>query len=175
MSKIMLKNMLLENPSLSAKMRKEYFPKKSVKAIRDWLEQNGLDRHLPLEFDSTEVAIITPKGIAMQVRASDNNSLGLWGGVLQDGEEPIYGAVRELKEETGLEIAPENLQFVGIDTHTHTYANGDMAKFHAYRYIVTLSYVPEIKTDVESTGYILLTPILKHQKDFVQSILDKMI
>lgn len=175
MSKNVLKNLLLKNPSLSAEMRKEYFPKKSVKDIRDWLEQNGLDRHLAIEFDSTEIALVTPKGIAMQVRASDNNQLGLWGGVLQDGEEPIDGAVRELKEETGLEITPDDLQYVGIDTHVHTYANGDIAKFHAYRYICNISYVPEIKTDVESTGYILLTPILKHQKDFVQSILDKMI
>lgn len=155
-------------------IRLEYFRGWGFAKIRDWLEEHGIDRHTAIEFISTEIALICPRGLIMQVRASDSNKLGLWGGVVNDDEKPEDGAVREIREETGVVINVNQLEFSGIDAHSHTYANGDMAAFTAYRYIVRLDYNPEIHIEGapdESTGVCYLTPILDHQKEFVNQIL----
>lgn len=47
---------------------------------------------MSIELRSTEIALVTPFGVMMQIRPSDHNQLGMWGGVLNDGEEPIVGA-----------------------------------------------------------------------------------
>lgn len=36
------------------------------------------------------------------------------GGFLENGEDPLDGAVREFKEETGVEINKKDLEFLGI-------------------------------------------------------------
>ena len=44
---------------------------------------------MAIELESTEIAILVKGvGLLMQVRLSDHNQLGLWGGVLDDGELP---------------------------------------------------------------------------------------
>lgn len=165
---------ILKDKKITKAVRLKFFYGWGFKQIRDWLEEHGLDRHTAIEFISTEIALVCPRGIIMQVRASDNNKLGLWGGVLNDDEEPEDGAVRELREETGVEIDKSQLVYTGIDEHTHTYANGDMAVFTAHRYIVQLDYVPKIHIEGaadETSGICYLTPILDHQREFVNQIL----
>lgn len=49
----------------------------------------------------------------LMIKQSYSEFWTLPGGILKRGEEPKDGAVRELKEETGLEIAKENLSYVG--------------------------------------------------------------
>lgn len=167
-----MKQAIIEAGKITAEIRQQYFLGKSFGEIRNWLEANGLDRHMEIELISTEVAIQTPFGILMQVRASDNGQLGLWGGVVNDGETPTQAAVREVFEETGIKIGETDLEFVDIDTHTHQYANGDKAYFTAYRYVVHFDYVPEIQTDEESVGaFMVVHTILSHQQDFVKKLL----
>ena len=158
---------------VSTAIREKYFPGKGFGFIRQWLEDHNLDRHLPIELESTEIAIFVKDfGLLMQVRPCDHNQLGLWGGVMNNGESPIEGAVRELREELGLEISPEQLEFVEENDHTHTYANHDQAKFHTYRFKMTLDAMPQIKLDSESVGvFMLVSTVLPHQNEFVYRIL----
>ena len=158
---------------VSRKIQNEYFAGKDFRFIRDWLEENHLDRHMALELESTEIAIMCPKGLILQKRACDNDAFGLWGGALIHGEEPDNGAIRELQEETGLIVEPNQLRYMSIDKHSHEYANGDKAIFTAYRYLLELDYVPEIKLEGsadESSGICFLS-ILDHQIDFVCQLL----
>lgn len=172
-------NLHLENGFLSEAIRRKYFPGMGVRQLRDTLEAMGLDRHMPIEYTSTEVCIKTPKGILMQVRVADNGALGMWGGVLQDGEDPLDGALRELAEETGLKLSKNELKFIEMNPHNHRYANGDCAKFRTYRFVVELAEVPDIALDAESTGYELVkdeegcSRVLSHQKEFIERMLMK--
>ena len=157
---------------VTSAIRQTYFKGQGFGYIRNWLEKNGLDRHLEIELRSTEIALVTPFGIMMQIRPTDHDQLGLWGGVLKDTETPEEGAIREIREETGLEIPAEALVFMEENDHSHQYANGDKAIFHSYRFKVELDYVPQIKTDEESTGvFMLVHTVLDHQQDFVKRIL----
>ena len=196
---IMMKQKILRELSafgrITTKMRKEFFRGCGFKEIRDWLESQGLDRHMAIELDSTEVAIICPKGLVLQIRKTEKNRFGymkgLFGGVIKDGETPIQGAIRELKEETGLVLRETDLIFVEENVHEHVYDNGDRAIFHAYRFKV-VNYIPTIKqqdldqdtegiayvSEVESAGsstisdFLKAQNILSHQVDFVKRMLD---
>lgn len=127
---------------------------------------------MPIELESTEIALLTPFGVLMQIRPTDKDQLGTWGGVILDGETPEDGAVRELFEETGVEISKEQLEFVETNEHYHQYGNGDKAFFKSYRYIVRFDIVPKITTDEESVGAVMVVhTILSHQQDFIKRVL----
>lgn len=53
------------------------------------------------------------------------------GGHLDNGEDPVAGAVREVKEETGLDIEADDLAHV--KTKTVTKQNGEKLKVHAFK------------------------------------------
>ena len=117
--------LILSKGCITEEIRMEYFKGMKFMTIRQWLEDHGLNRHFPIELYSSEVAIITPKGVMMQVRPCDADMLGLWGGVVEDGETPEDAIIRELYEELKLEVRAEDLKFVEKDNHFHRYQNGD--------------------------------------------------
>jgi len=69
--------------------------------------------------------------VLLQLR-SDDGKWGLPGGALEPGEEPAEAAVREVREETGLEVVPERIVgvYCGADSF-HIYPNGDKVAFLA--------------------------------------------
>lgn len=156
-------------------IQNKYFLGWAFGEIRNWLEENDLDRHLPIELSSTEIAICTPFGVLMQIRPSDNDQLGMWGGVLKAGEQPVNGAVRELLEETGIKVQTKDLEFIEINEHDHQYANGDKAHFMTYRYRLKLNYVPQVITNEESVEVVMVThTILSHQQEFIKRMLGEL-
>ncbi|MGH7299939.1 MAG: NUDIX hydrolase [Candidatus Rokuibacteriota bacterium] len=70
--------------------------------------------------------IINPAGQVLLQRRSDDGKWGLPGGGMEPGEEPADTLVREIREETALEIVPERIVGVysGPDFRIR-YANGD--------------------------------------------------
>lgn len=157
---------------ITSEIKNNYFSGVGFGTIRNRLEEMGLDRHMPIELESTEIAVVTPFGIMMQIRPTDYNQLGMWGGVLNDGEQPEEGAIRELREETGIKVDKDQLEFVEVNEHFHEYANGDKAFFKCYRFVLRLDHVPQIATDEESVGaYMVVHTILEHQREFIKSLL----
>lgn len=61
------------------------------------------------------IAVMTNGEILMGKR-NDNGKWTLAGGHAKQGENPIENAIRELKEETGIEVVQEDLVFLGQDT-----------------------------------------------------------
>lgn len=173
-------NRIEEEEMVSEEIRRKFFFGKTVFEIRDWLEENELDRHMPIETASTEIAVLTPEGVLMQIRAADANALGMWGGVVSDNETPEEGAIRELQEETGISLKPGELEYVEFNRHTHCYSSGDKALFNCYRYVLQLNEVPEIETDDESNGFAFvkkvadLESVLDHQQEFVERMLSRL-
>ena len=159
-------------------VRTGYFAGMDFPAIRAWLVENGLPRTLCIESVTTEICIITPEGVMMQIRPIDNNQLGLWGGSTEAGETPVEGAVRELREETGLIVDPKDLTFVCMGSRgVHTYGDGCQGLSASYRYKLVLDYVPELKLDHESSGIKFITKkdelgeVLVHQREYISQFL----
>ena len=170
----------LEMECLSQFERKKYFPYMKIQEIRNRLEKWGYYRHIPIEYSSTEVCIITPQGILLQIRVADKGALGMWGGLLEDGEELFEGVNRVVLKETGIDLSKRNIHFVEMNSHYHCYGNGDRVKFITYRFVVKLNEVPNnISLDNESMGYVFVNneeeceSVLPHQKEFIKRMLNK--
>lgn len=76
------------------------------------------------------VALIHDGKILMG-RRRDNGKWTNPGGHLEKGEDPLKGAIREVKEETGLDL--NSNQINKLDTKTVTKPNGEKITVHAYR------------------------------------------
>jgi 8-oxo-dGTP pyrophosphatase MutT (NUDIX family) len=61
----------------------------------------------------------------------DNGKWTNAGGHLEKGEQPLAGAVRELKEETGIELGEDDL--IHVRSKTVTKPDGERLKIHAYK------------------------------------------
>jgi 8-oxo-dGTP pyrophosphatase MutT (NUDIX family) len=72
--------------------------------------------------------IVNPAGQVLLQRRSDDGEWGLPGGALEPGEEPAEALVREIREETALEVVPERIVgvYAGADFFVR-YPNGDEA------------------------------------------------
>jgi mutator protein MutT len=71
--------------------------------------------------------VFNEKGEVLLQRRADSNKWGFPGGAIEIGETPQMTAVRELKEETGLDVEVGRL--IGIYTDFDMqYPNGDMAQ-----------------------------------------------
>ena len=71
--------------------------------------------------------VFNEKGEVLLQRRGDNNKWGFPGGAVEIGETTEQAAVREIKEETGLDVEAGRLIGVYTDTDT-TYPNGDHAQ-----------------------------------------------
>jgi 8-oxo-dGTP pyrophosphatase MutT (NUDIX family) len=72
--------------------------------------------------------IFDTAGRVLLQRRSDNGEWGLPGGIMEPGEEPAQTLVREIREETALEVVPERI--VGVYSGPDfvvRYPNGDEA------------------------------------------------
>ena len=137
--------------------RERHFAGMTHAEIRSILKANGLNPHMEIWFDSTEVAIITPEGILLHMRPADNGKLGLWGGILKNNKEGAgYGAIRKVYEETGLILTISDLTPDEFHSHSHRYANGDKAFFYTNRFIVRMDSVPAIIFDEADTTAVVL-------------------
>ena len=72
--------------------------------------------------------IVNAAGQVLLQRRSDDGEWGLPGGALEPGEEPAEALVREVREETALEVVPERIVgvYAGPDFFVR-YPNGDEA------------------------------------------------
>ena len=172
---IFLKMQLSLSERMELRTKRKYFRGLSMEETRDKLEEMGLRRDISIEAKTTEIAIVTPDGVLMQVRSDENNMLSLWGGIVRDDEEPADAAVRRLFEETGIKISKSDLVLNKEYGHSYTYENGDRCYYFTYQYYVFFDHVPEISQTDETTVEAMLIKhtITPHQHEFVQSLLSE--
>jgi ADP-ribose pyrophosphatase YjhB (NUDIX family) len=102
--------------------------------------------------DGAAAIIINDKGqILLQSRA-DNERWGLPGGCQELGERFEDTVIREIKEETNLDVTEDNLELLAIvsgNSRRNEYPNGDVVINNTALFVVR-NYTGELKYDVES-------------------------
>jgi len=105
------------------------------------------------------VLILDPNGaLIMQQRDPEPGVIGpgkisVWGGGIEQGEQPIDAAMRELHEELELSVKRDDLSFLGTYQRMKDISNGDVG---VYLFIFNQRVDPESLTINEGTGYHLV-------------------
>ena len=113
---------------------------------------NDLKHKFVLLQDGAAAIIVNDKGQILLQSRTDNERWGLPGGCQELGERFEETVIREVKEETNLEITEDNLELIGIiagGTRRKEYPNGDVVINNTALYCVK-NYTGEVKWDSES-------------------------
>jgi 8-oxo-dGTP pyrophosphatase MutT (NUDIX family) len=82
----------------------------------------------PLWLSAVIAVAVDDEGRVLLGRRADTGRWALVGGILEPGEEPADGAVRECLEETGVEVVPERVTGVSVSPAI-TCPNGDRVRY----------------------------------------------
>lgn len=88
----------------------------SINLIDSYAKCEGCKKSIYLNSKPTASVIFVDSDQILLCRRAIEPALGkvdLIGGFLNNGEEPITGAIREIKEETGFDLLPEQLEYLG--------------------------------------------------------------
>lgn len=107
---------------------------------------------IPIIQDGAAVIIVNEEGQILMQRRTDNDKWGLPGGCQEVGETFEEVAIREVKEESNLDIKEEDLIFITVvsgSSRRNSYPNGNVV-FNNTALFVTTHYSGELKWDKES-------------------------
>lgn len=94
--------------------------------MRELRERVGSE--FPLWFPGVIAVVLDGDGRVLLHRRADNGRWAMISGILDPGEEPATGVVREVWEETGVRVVPESLTSVTVSPPV-VHANGDHARY----------------------------------------------
>ena len=77
-------------------------------------------------------------------KVSFGGNWSLFGGVLEEGESPVDAAIREMKEETGIEISQDPIFIRKYKTYN---------KFEFWAYALSINYLPKVRINFEHDEY----------------------
>ncbi len=125
--------------------------------------------------DGAAAIIVNEKGqILLQLR-SDDSKWGLPGGCQELGERFEDTVIREVKEETNLDITEDNLELIKVvsgNSRRNEYPNGDVVLNNTVLYRVK-NYSGEIKWDIESKSMKFFDlddiPTEQHDPDLIEA------
>ncbi len=168
--KLLLSEEIRNKGMITTKCRRQYFGGMNQNEIRDMLERIGIDRHVTIEYLVAEIAIQTPQGLLLQVSPEDDGRIALWSDILKEGETPVNGAIRLLKEQLGVEISSIDLKFVDTEYYRHEFANKDKVFLNAFRYTVRVKSVPKT-TNYDYYPVLINRTFREDQQEFVDRLL----
>ena len=85
--------------------------------------------HDPLWLVGVTAYVEDDEGRVLLGRRADTGRWALVCGINEPGEEPAETVIREVSEETGVDVVPEALVSVSAQRHETVYANGDRTQY----------------------------------------------
>ncbi len=115
---------------------------------------------------SVHIWIVNDKGeVLLQKRSPNKDSHpNMWdissAGHLVAGDDSVSGALREIKEELGVEVLPEQLSLIGTrkkaSKYTQTFVNNEFSDVYLLRWSLTLNQLHIQEEEVSAVKYVPL-------------------
>jgi 8-oxo-dGTP diphosphatase len=103
---------------------------------------------------TAEVYIMCGDEVLMFKRSDDKKNFpGFWsipGGHIDEGEDPLAAAIREVKEETGVDVTPDNLKLKVVALHHHL---DRQEMFVAFAFATTIPHKVTPQNSPEGTNH----------------------
>ena len=96
------------------------------------------------------------KSLLIQRAPKDDSLPGFWelpSGGIDEGENMETSVIREVKEESGIDISNEGLKLVDSESYSFTKENGDIKNVTETTYLVSLENTPEVILSDEHVNY----------------------
>ena len=96
------------------------------------------------------------KFLLIQRAPKDDSLPGFWelpSGGIDEGENMETSVIREVKEESGIDIPNEGLKLVDSESYSFTKENGDIKNVTETTYLVSLKNTPEVILSDEHVNY----------------------
>ena len=122
---------------------------------RTWLA--SLDRR----FSSAAVLIENEQGELLIVKSDYKDHWSLPGGIVDPGESPLEAAVREVEEEVGIKIDPENLQLAMVASR-----HSDEFSTHQFVFFTKLENDVFSEVKLQESEIVASKFIAKNEVDF---------
>lgn len=109
--------------------------------------------HAPVGFNAATVVVLNDKAEILLERRGDDGKWTVPSRVQSPDDHPAAAAIAGLKEETGVDVLPEDLHLLNIyggQQQFHHYPNGDEAFFNKIVYVAK-KYSGEIEVNNESS------------------------
>jgi ADP-ribose pyrophosphatase YjhB (NUDIX family) len=99
-------------------------------AIPDFVQElrKAVGPSHPLWLPGVNAVVVDDQDHILLHRRSEDGSWSILSGILDPGEQPAAGAVREVREETGVHVVAEFVSSVTVSPRI-THANGDVAQY----------------------------------------------
>ena len=138
---------------------------------------NELNHKFLLIQDGASAIILNDKKQILLQKRVDNDKWGLPGGCQEISERFEETVIREVKEETNLDVKEEDLKLITIvsgNSRKRVYPNGDIVYNNSVLYLID-KYTGDLKCDEESKVLeffdIDKLPLEQHDEDLIQAYL----
>ena len=138
---------------------------------------NEINHKFLLIQDGAAAIIVNDKRQILLQRRVDNDKWGIPGGCQEIGETFEQTVIREVKEETNLDVKPEDLKLINIisgDIRRREYPNGDVVYNNTVLYLID-KYSGDLKWDEESKVLEFFDmdklPLNQHDEDLIKTYL----
>ena len=138
---------------------------------------NEINHKFLLIQDGAAAIIVNDKKQILLQRRVDNDKWGIPGGCQEIGETFEQTVIREVKEETNLDVKPEDLKLINIisgDIRRREYPNGDVVYNNTVLYLID-KYSGDLKWDEESKVLEFFDmdklPLNQHDEDLIKTYL----
>lgn len=120
---------------------------------------------LDMQFDSAHAVIRNPANQVLLLKRSENDEWmpdrwSLPGGGKRSEETLVQGVIREIKEETNLDVMPEDLQFLE-----------DISLKQNHAFFLVKKFIGNVKLDSENSKYAWADPSKLNPKDCVPDLI----
>lgn len=136
---------------------------------------NELNHKFLLIQDGASAIIVNNKNQILLQKRVDNDKWGLPGGCQEIGERFEETVIREVKEETNLDVKEEDLKLITIvsgNSRKRQYPNGDIVYNNSVLFVID-TYTGELKCDAESKVLKFFDiddlPLNQHDEDLIDA------